>query len=117
MRTQPARYNYSLTLKEEGNLDQSKNILYKILDKNPDYTSAKNNLGLIYIQEKEYSKALQLFFQILKVDSMSIQAYQNISKTYNLAKQYDFEWAPQCCCEAGICRRFPTVFVLLLFVE
>ena len=80
--------NYSLILKYEGKLEECEKILKETISKNPNYLSAKNNLGLLYIDNKEYSKALLIFNEILKIDPMFFDAYQSISKILNKIKDY-----------------------------
>lgn len=48
----------SYDLLEEGNLEEAKQIYEEILEKHPHNPLALNNLGAIYVREKDYQRAL-----------------------------------------------------------
>jgi tetratricopeptide (TPR) repeat protein len=53
-----ARLVQSYDLLEAGNLAEAKKIYEDILEKHPDNPLALNNLGAIYVRERDYQRAL-----------------------------------------------------------
>ena len=48
-----------------------------------------NNLGLVYLHEGDYGKAVNVFKSALSVDDTYLPAFYNLGVTFHYAKQYD----------------------------
>lgn len=62
------KYNLSLRYAKEGNTDMAQIQLKKVVSQNPRLLKAQQLLALIYIKEKEYSKARKCLASVLRVD-------------------------------------------------
>ncbi len=72
-----------------GNRDQVISAYRTVLDMYPDDTYALNNLGVIYGQLRDFSRASDLYGQALDVDPTSRLYYSNLSGSLARQKQWD----------------------------
>lgn len=92
-----ANYNYGSALMEENNkLQAQKGIpfLKKAIEIYPDYIDAYNNLGVSYMNIKDYSAAIPVFNQLIQKDDNYSKAYFNLAFCYYQQKNYShaIEW-------------------------
>ena len=59
----------------------------KTLQEDPEDRNALLQLGLFYTMEKDYSKAVELYFRLLKVDPNNFHAYNNLGIIYKKVGQ------------------------------
>jgi len=74
------------------NMGDHKNALlnyFKCLKTNPNYSSANNNIAIIYIEDKKYDKAIVHLNKCISLDKDHINFYINISDCYNQLKKYN----------------------------
>ena len=74
------KYNLSLRYAKEGNTDMAQIQLKKVVSQNPRLLKAQQLLALIYIKEKEYSKARKCLASVLRVDRNNTDG-QRISRS------------------------------------
>lgn len=77
------KFNVALAAAKEGNSDIAIIQLKKIVTQNPKFVKAQLLLGLLYMKEKEISRAEKCFLAVLKVDvnNTSAQRYLKEIKT------------------------------------
>jgi tetratricopeptide (TPR) repeat protein len=82
-------YSEALTLQKEGRLDDGKKLYEAALVRSPDHVSALNNLGTIYIKEKNYAKASEMFKKAVRIDPGYVDPYYNLACLYALQNDVD----------------------------
>jgi tetratricopeptide (TPR) repeat protein len=55
----------------------------------PDYSSAYNNRGVMYLRKEMYDEAEADFNEVLKLNPESVMAYANLGRIYKERKDYD----------------------------
>ena len=81
--------NYNLALKylEEGNGDLAIIELKKVVNLNPNYIRAYQLLGLLYIQQKQYSAAKKILSRALKLDRNNITTVRYMNELVGYSRQ------------------------------
>ena len=96
--------NKNLTVKEafdlaiqnhqNNNLQDAQNYYYKVLEIDPNYVNAHNNLGIIFKELGEYQKAKSCFEKAIEIDPNYIDAYNNLGFIFK--DLGDFQKAKSC---------------------
>ena len=66
---------------QNNNLQDAKNYYYKVLEINPNYVNAHNNLGIIFKELGEYQKAKSCFEKAIEIDPNYTAAHNQLLKT------------------------------------
>ena len=67
---------------QNNNLEEAEQLYKTILDKNSNFISAQNNLGLIYKNKGENEKAKICFKKVIEIDSEITEAQNNLGLTF-----------------------------------
>jgi len=68
---------------QEGDLESAKAAYQLTLKDNPRDTTALNNLGLVYLQQKQFQLAVTQFEQALQLEQNHLLAKANLKQAYN----------------------------------
>ena len=74
-----ALYSRALALQKQGRLQQGKQLYVAALEHSPELVSALNNLGAIYIQEKNYPAASRAFEKAIRIKPGYVDPYYNLA--------------------------------------
>ncbi len=72
-------YSQALALQKEGRLQDAKKLYEGALERSPHLVSAMNNLGAIYIKEKNYDVARKLFEKAIQTEPGYVDPYYNLA--------------------------------------
>ncbi len=72
-------YTQALALQKKGELNKAKELYEAALKHFPGLVSALNNLGTIYMSEKNYPAARVLFEKAIRIDSSYVDPYYNLA--------------------------------------
>ena len=75
-------YDRAGALQKSGHLHDAKQLYQDILKLDPGYPDALNNLGVIYIYEKNYTAAQINFEKAIRLKPESVDPYYNLSCIY-----------------------------------
>jgi len=78
--------NYAITLKLAGNEMLFKNILQDSLELKGNQSQTNHNLGLYYIEKREYEKALVYLEKSIEIDPDNANTYNSIGICYSYLK-------------------------------
>ena len=81
-----ALYSRGLALQKKGLLQEAKELYEAALEISPDLVSALNNVGVIYIKEKNYGAASKALEKALKITPNHVDSYYNLACLYALQK-------------------------------
>ncbi len=79
-----ALYQQALALHKAGRIEEGKKLYEAALEHSPDLVSALNNLGTIYIKEKDYPAAGRMFQRAIRADPTYVDPYYNLACLYAL---------------------------------
>jgi tetratricopeptide (TPR) repeat protein len=79
-------YLDALAHHREGSLQKAKKLYEAALKISPDLASAWNNLGAIYMKERNYSAALSVLQKALRIKPNDADPYYNLACVYTLQK-------------------------------
>jgi tetratricopeptide (TPR) repeat protein len=71
-------FEYAYALNEDGNEKGSKKFYEKYLEIHPKSTASLNNLGVIFMKEENYEKAISLYKQAIKFDNQNDLYQRNL---------------------------------------
>jgi tetratricopeptide (TPR) repeat protein len=71
---------------KEGQKEKAKKNYLETLKLNPKDVKALNNLGVIYMQEKDYPRAMAHFQKAIKTKADYVEPYYNLACLYTLQK-------------------------------
>jgi tetratricopeptide (TPR) repeat protein len=75
-------YGQALQRHREGKLTEAKKLYRRVVDIDAKNISALNNLGVIYMGEKDYKRAIKYFEDALNVNSKYVDAHYNLACVY-----------------------------------
>ncbi|BCX15091.1 MAG: hypothetical protein KatS3mg088_774 [Patescibacteria group bacterium] len=75
-------YFLGLSHQLKGDLENAKKYYLKSIKTDDKYSMSYNNLGVIYLDQKEYSKAVNCFEKSIKSDISNSFAYNNLGNAY-----------------------------------
>jgi tetratricopeptide (TPR) repeat protein len=84
--TSATLYLDALARHREGSLQEAKKLYEAALKISPDLASAWNNLGAIYMKERNYSAALSVLQKALRIKPNDADPYYNLACLYALQK-------------------------------
>jgi len=84
-----AVYAEALQNHREGKLDQAKRLYGKAVSIDYQNVQALNNLGVIYMGQKDYNRAVKYFSDALSVDTRYVDAHYNLACVYAQKKDKD----------------------------
>jgi len=79
-------YSRALALQKEGRVQDAKRFYEGALERSPHLVSALNNLGAIYIREKNYDMARRMFEQAIRIEPGYVDPYYNLACLHALQK-------------------------------
>jgi tetratricopeptide (TPR) repeat protein len=79
-------YTRALALQKEGRAQDAKRFYEEALERSPNLVSALNNLGAIYIKEKNYDMARRMFEKAIRIEPGYVDPYYNLACLYALQK-------------------------------
>ena len=81
---------YTLSLLEgiTGNREKERELLEEVISFNPEHDLARTSLGLIYLEERKFTRAQKEFETLLKRDPNDIKARRGLGKTLLHRKMY-----------------------------
>lgn len=82
-----ALYRQALALQKQGKLQQAVKLYKAALQGSPELVSALNNLGVIYIKQKNPAEARRVLEMAIRKDSRFVDPYYNLACLY--AQQKD----------------------------
>lgn len=68
------------SLSQLSRLDEAVQSYIRAIRIDPQFIDARQNLGLVYIQQKQYSKALESFQEVLRVDPNHVPTHLEMAK-------------------------------------
>ena len=74
--------NLSLVYRAMGDFERAKDALERVITSNSDDVSARNNLGVLLLENEFVQQAEEQFLQCLKIDSASQQAQMNLANCW-----------------------------------
>jgi tetratricopeptide (TPR) repeat protein len=72
----------AVELQRDGNLQKAQVLYRKAIKLNPDNVQALNNLGVTYIGQKRYKRAIARFNDVLKINPDYTDAHYNLACVY-----------------------------------
>ncbi|MDY6839203.1 MAG: tetratricopeptide repeat protein [Thermodesulfobacteriota bacterium] len=81
-----ALYSRGLALQKKGLLQEAKELYEAALEISPNLVAALNNVGVIYIKEKNYGAASKALEKALKITPNHVDSYYNLACLYALQK-------------------------------
>ena len=72
-------YSQALALQKEGRLEDAKKLYEDALERSPHLASALNNLGAIYIKEKNYDMARRMLEKAIQTEPGYVDPYYNLA--------------------------------------
>ncbi|HPD55857.1 MAG TPA: tetratricopeptide repeat protein [Smithellaceae bacterium] len=82
-------YRQALKRHREGKLAEAKKLYRRVVDIDAKNISALNNLGVLYMEERNYAKAIKYFHDALNVNSKYVDAHYNLACVYAQKKDKD----------------------------
>ncbi len=82
-------YSQALALQRKGSLQQAKKLYEAALEISPNLVSALNNIGVIYMKEKNYGAARGVLEKAVKIKPNYVDPYYNLACLYALQKNVD----------------------------
>nr|WP_246723019.1 tetratricopeptide repeat protein [Aliikangiella sp. G2MR2-5] len=85
-------YNYFLggmIYDEVGEFDKAITEYQVVLERDPDYSWARNNLGWTYLKDSQLEKAISLFKQAIESGRESLHLFNNLGLAYYLIGDYE----------------------------
>ena len=76
-------------LRINGNFQKAINILEKLIEDNPDFLPAINNIALNYIELKNFDEAEKYYKMCLNTEPVSILSINNLAKLYYNMGQFN----------------------------
>ncbi len=77
-----AIYAQALEMQRKGNLQEAKTSYEKIVKIDPQNVQALNNLGVIYMEQKDYEMAIKYFHDALDMNNDYVDAHYNLACVY-----------------------------------
>ena len=87
-------FNLALQNQKKKNFHKAKKLYQEILDLNPNFLEANNNLGLLFQLDKEYDKARECYEKIIKINPRILSAQFNLGLVFQ--KMEKNEKAKEC---------------------
>jgi tetratricopeptide (TPR) repeat protein len=81
-------YSYGVSAYRARKLALSKELLMSVLEQNPAYEGAAQTLGVVYFDEKNYKKAIDVYRAGLVMLPASAELFNNMSNAHRYLKQY-----------------------------
>jgi tetratricopeptide (TPR) repeat protein len=81
--------NKALALQRQGALQEAKQLYEDALTSSPNLVGALNNIGVIYMTEKNYGAARGVFERAIKTEPDHVDPYYNLACLYALQKDRD----------------------------
>ena len=75
-------FNLAIQHQKEKNFHKAKKLYQEILDINPNFFEANNNLGLLFQIDKEYDKAIECYEKIIKINPKILSAQFNLGLVF-----------------------------------
>ncbi len=75
-------YAEALTVQRDGFLDRAEGLYREILEIDPDYAFAANNLGVIYLTRRETASARESFERAIELKADYVDPYYNLACLY-----------------------------------
>ncbi len=72
---------------KSGNLDKATSLLKRVVELNPRYQVAYNDLGMIYLKQGKIDQAIELFKSILQTDPFNPQVHVNLGLAFMLKEE------------------------------
>jgi tetratricopeptide (TPR) repeat protein len=72
----------------EGKLAEAKELYATVISNSPGHVQAKNNLGVIYMNQKNYKAAEKLFKEALVIKPKYVDVHYNLACLYAQKKEY-----------------------------
>lgn len=82
-------YGQALKRHREGKLVEAKKLYRRVVDIDAKNISALNNLGVLYMEEKNYATAIKYFQNALNIDGKYVDAHYNLACVYARQKDKD----------------------------
>ncbi len=77
-------YYRARAFQKSGQINDAKQLYHKALKADPNYVDAMNNLGVIYLQEKDYKEAQKNFERAIRFKPENVDPYYNLACIYAL---------------------------------
>ncbi|MBW1732412.1 MAG: protein kinase [Deltaproteobacteria bacterium] len=74
---------------EEKQPRRAKKLLVRAVQLNPESVEANFHLGLLYVESKNYTKAIERYQRVTALDPQYADAYFNLGYVYAITKKYD----------------------------
>jgi tetratricopeptide (TPR) repeat protein len=76
-------------LHRAGRMDMARPLYLEVLEKDPGYVDALNNLGVLWIHEKNYPEAKKSFYKAILLDARYVDPHYNLACVYALEDDTD----------------------------
>jgi len=75
-------YEKAMGLYNEGRMNEAKKVYEAVVALDPGYIEALNNLGIIYIHEKDFEAAKETFEKAVRLKPSYVESYYNLACLY-----------------------------------
>ena len=75
-------FELALQNHKKNNLLLAKNLYYEILKKKPNHVDSLNNLGMIFLQSKDFKNAKKFFEKTLEINPLNVMGYNNLGLVF-----------------------------------
>ncbi len=82
-------YEKAIGLYNEGRIDEAKKVYEAVVALDPGYVEALNNLGIIYIHEKDFKAAGETFEKAVRLKPSWVESYYNLACLYAIRGDAD----------------------------
>ena len=82
----PTLFERALAHQKNHQFKEAKSLYFALLEQSPNHVSVQNNLGAIYIKEKNFRKALEVLEQAIQTDPSYADSFYNLACLYALQK-------------------------------
>ena len=82
-------YKISVLLRELGRNDEATEMLRTLLKTKPDMYEASKLLGGIYLEQKEFKKAIEVYTNAVKYNANNYELYYNLGVCYSRINDFD----------------------------
>ena len=82
-------YDKAMGLYNAGRLEEAKKVYEAVVALDPGYIEALNNLGIIYIHEKDFDTAKQTLEKAVRLKPAYVESYYNLACLYSIKGDID----------------------------
>jgi len=82
-------YDKALSLYKAGRIIEAKKLYEAVVGLDPGYIEALNNLGIIYIHDKDFNAAKEILEKAVRLNPTYVESYYNLACLYAIKGEID----------------------------